>query len=60
MDSICRKCYATVRNAFWEADLEAAEQMHVCDPATLEYWSSRPFPLKTSGPPIQPVPLPAK
>ncbi len=35
-DSICRKCYATVRKAYWEADLEATEQMQVCDPATLE------------------------
>jgi hypothetical protein len=32
VDSICRKCFATVATCHWESDLENAERDHVCDP----------------------------
>jgi hypothetical protein len=35
-DSICRTCLAIVVNAFWEADLEAAERNHECDSLRVE------------------------
>lgn len=40
IDSICRECLATVATSQWEADLEKAEQAHVCDPAELERFHS--------------------
>jgi hypothetical protein len=40
IDSICRECFATVSTSLWEADLERAEQEHVCDPAELERFQS--------------------
>jgi hypothetical protein len=60
MDSICRKCYATVRTSCWEADLETAEQMHICDPAVLEYWNNRPFTKKTNESARRAIPFPTK
>ena len=36
-NSICRKCFATVATATWEADLDSAEQCHKCDLSRLEY-----------------------
>lgn len=36
-DSICLKCFATVCASTWEADLDRAEEQHVCDPFA---WSS--------------------
>jgi hypothetical protein len=30
-DSICTRCFATVARSHNEADLEAAERLHVCD-----------------------------
>lgn len=37
-DSICKECFITVVTAIWEADLERAEQKHVCESRT-----QRPF-----------------
>lgn len=37
-DSICRRCFVTVSNSIWEAELERAERDHICDPATLRQW----------------------
>jgi hypothetical protein len=31
IDSVCRKCFVTVGSAVWEADLDPAERLHVCD-----------------------------
>jgi hypothetical protein len=36
--SFCNKCFTTIATAQWEADLEQAEQAHVCDPRVLDYW----------------------
>ncbi len=60
MDSICRKCYATVATAYWELDLEIAEHSHVCDPAVLQYWNSRDGPKRTNQPAMRPSPSPTK
>jgi hypothetical protein len=38
MFSFCQRCLMVVaQNKEWEADLEAAERGHVCDPERLEY-----------------------
>jgi uncharacterized protein YbcV (DUF1398 family) len=34
-DSFCRECFATIGITQWKADIEKAEQEHVCDPARL-------------------------
>ena len=33
--SICPRCYVTVATSRWEADLERAEEAHICDPRQL-------------------------
>lgn len=57
-DSICKKCFLTVVNARWEADLDRAEQNHSCDPKELEYWKELgskdrevPLPIHRESPP---------
>lgn len=35
-DSICRRCFATVATATWEAELDVAERGHACEPWTLQ------------------------
>lgn len=35
--SVCRKCFATVGAAHWEADLDHKEKLHVCDPMVLAH-----------------------
>lgn len=39
IDSICRRCYTTVRTSFSEPELECAEKAHVCDPSLLAHWN---------------------
>lgn len=34
-DSVCRRCFATVATATWEAELDLAERGHACEPWTL-------------------------
>jgi hypothetical protein len=36
-DSFCKQCLVAVARRVWEADLDIAEQEHVCDPGRLEY-----------------------
>jgi len=38
IDSICPRCYATVGNAHWEAELKRMEADHICDPGQLAYF----------------------
>jgi len=38
IDSICPRCYTTIGNAHWEADLERMEADHTCDPVQLAYF----------------------
>jgi len=35
IDSICRRCFATIGSSTWEADLERIEAAHVCEPTRL-------------------------
>lgn len=39
IDSICRRCYVTVRTSISASELESAEKAHVCDPSLLAHWS---------------------
>jgi hypothetical protein len=39
VDSICLSCYQTVGTARREADLIAADELHVCDPGDRELFS---------------------
>jgi hypothetical protein len=39
IDSICRKCFATVGRSVREMELEQAERDHICDPDLLERWN---------------------
>jgi len=34
-DSICRSCFRTIATAYQEADLEKAENAHMCSPVDL-------------------------
>lgn len=34
-DSICRRCFATVATATWEAELDRAERVHACEPGMM-------------------------
>jgi hypothetical protein len=36
-DSICKKCFVTIANSVWEADLELREKTHVCEETRLQY-----------------------
>ena len=36
MDSICKACFSVVASSMWEADLERAEEVHVCAAAGLQ------------------------
>lgn len=36
--SFCNQCYETVAISYWEAELDRAEQTHVCDRFTLDHW----------------------
>lgn len=49
--SFCNRCFATVAESHWEAELDAAEQAHECDPKLLEYWQrmTEQSPSKKSG-----------
>ena len=38
IESICKRCFATVGPCLQEADLERAEQNHVCDPSRVKYY----------------------
>lgn len=38
--SFCNKCFATVAASRSEAELEGAEQVHICDPYVLELWKA--------------------
>ena len=38
--SFCNKCFDTVAVSRRDAELEAAELAHVCDPWKLRYWKS--------------------
>jgi len=38
IDSICPRCFATVGHCLQEADLEKAEQNHVCNPSRVEHY----------------------
>ena len=40
IDSICPRCFATVGPCLLEADLEKAEQDHVCNPWRVEHYRS--------------------
>jgi hypothetical protein len=40
IDSICRRCFATVMTATWESELDNAERRHICDPEELERFRS--------------------
>jgi hypothetical protein len=40
IDSICPRCFATVGHCLQEADLERAEQNHVCNPSRVEHYRS--------------------
>jgi hypothetical protein len=35
--SFCRRCFLTVGTAMWEASLDEAERVHICDPLRLEH-----------------------
>jgi hypothetical protein len=35
--SFCNKCLDTLAVSYWEAELDRAEQAHICDPRLLEY-----------------------
>lgn len=36
--SFCNQCFETIATSHWEAELDRAEQRHVCNPYTLDYW----------------------
>jgi hypothetical protein len=38
--SFCNKCLDTVAVSGKDAELDAAEQAHLCDPWKLKYWKS--------------------
>lgn len=38
MHSVCTRCFVTVAIATREADLDRAEQNHVCDPWLVDHW----------------------
>jgi len=38
--SFCNKCFQTVFTSHREAELDTAEQDHVCDPSLLDYWNA--------------------
>jgi hypothetical protein len=38
IDSICPRCFATVGHSLQEADLERAEQNHICNPRLVEHY----------------------
>jgi hypothetical protein len=38
IDSICPQCFRTVGTSTYQADLDAIEASHVCDPALLNYY----------------------
>lgn len=38
LDSICPRCFVTIANSTWEADLERVEMAHVCDPVWLSHF----------------------
>ncbi len=40
MDSLCAECLITVCTSPEEADIQRAEQDHVCDPRLLAYWAT--------------------
>ncbi len=40
LDSICPRCFITIANSTWEADLERMETAHICDPEWLSHFES--------------------
>jgi len=38
IDSICSRCFATVGPSLQQADLERAEQNHICNPSRAEHF----------------------
>lgn len=48
--SFCNKCFDTVAVSGKEAELDAAEQAHVCDPWKLKYWKSLAETRRTAKP----------
>ena len=49
IDSICRRCYATVATAQTDAELDIADQSHICDLYWMYTKGERPDPLQGSG-----------
>lgn len=43
-DSICKECFITVATAIWEADLERAEQKHLCESRLQGHFKKIPQP----------------
>jgi hypothetical protein len=41
-DSICRQCFITIASSVREADLDAPEKNHMCDPAQLWQFQEQP------------------
>lgn len=48
--SFCNKCFDTVAVSRREAELDAAEHAHVCDPWRLKYWKSLAETRRTAKP----------
>jgi hypothetical protein len=40
-DSICPHCFRTIGISTYEADLDAIEASHVCDPALLQHYEEQ-------------------
>lgn len=40
VDSICKRCLATVASSDSELVLDRSEKAHVCDPAYIERWKN--------------------
>jgi hypothetical protein len=52
--SFCNQCFGTVAESHWEAELDKAEQDHVCDPLLLEYWKRLSDAIRSNKPDTTP------
>jgi len=53
IDSICRRCFATIGCSTWEADLDRIEAAHECRPAHLAFFSEQRREEKAADPPFE-------
>lgn len=58
VDSICPHCFITIASATEEADLQRAENAHVCEPARIAFFEPRTA--MACGTPSSPIPASPK